>query len=303
MMAYAPCIAIVSPSGYAPDQSAVERAIARLEARGCRVKCFYDPAVLHQRFGASDDARAAQLHAAARDPEVEVVLALRGGYGMSRLLPLLDIPLLARSGKRFVGHSDFTVLHMALLAHGQTVSYAGPMVCSDFGGEALSEFTMQHFWDCLSQPTHEISMEAQGNPRVSVTGPLWGGNLSMLCHLIGTPHFPQMEQGILFVEDINEHPYRVERLLLQLQYAGVLERQQALVLGDFSGYRLVAYDNGYDFETMVNYLRERLSIPVVTGLPFGHIRDKATLPVGAQATLRSTSTHLHLSMSAHPVPA
>jgi len=296
-MAYAPCIAIVSPSGYAPDQAVVQRAIARLEAHGCRVKCFYDPAAIHQRFGASDEARAAPMHAAARDAEVEVVLALRGGYGMSRLLPLLDMPLLVRSGKRFVGHSDFTALQLALLAQAQTISYAGPMACSDFGTETPSDYTMQHFWGCLSQPCHEISVPARGNAALDITGTLWGGNLSMLCHLVGTPYFPQVEQGILFVEDINEHPYRVERLLLQLQLAGVLERQQALVLGDFSGYRLVPYDNGYDFESMVDYVRERFRIPVVTGLPFGHVHDKVTLAVGAQARLRCTAAQLTLSMA------
>ncbi len=275
----------------------VQRAIDRLQTRGCRVKCLYDPAEICQRFGASDERRAEQLHAAARDPEVEIVLALRGGYGMSRLLPLLDIPMLARSGKCFVGHSDFTALQMALLAHGAT-SYAGPMVCSDFGSEVVSDFTMQHFWNCLSRTAYEVGVEVQGNPPLSVTGPLWGGNLSMLCHLLGTPYFPQVEQGILFVEDINEHPYRVERLLLQLQYAGVLDKQQVLILGDFSGYRLTPYDNGYDFDVMVAYLRERLSIPVITGLPFGHIRDKVTLPVGAQARLSSSSAQLLLSMAA-----
>lgn len=301
-MTYAPCIAIVAPSGYAPDQAALERAITRLEARGCRVKCYYDPAAIHQRFSANDEARAAQLHAAATDPEIDIVLALRGGYGLSRLLPLLDIDLLARSGKRFVGHSDFTVLHMALLAHSELVSFAGPMVCDDFSREELSDFTMRHFWDCLSQSAHTVSAEASGNPRISVSGALWGGNLTMLCHLLGTPYFPKVEQGVLFVEDINEHPYRVERLLLQLQHAGVLEKQQALVLGDFSGYRLTPYDNGYDFDAMLAYLRQRLSIPVVTGLPFGHIRDKVTLAVGAHAELSCTATHLSLSMSGYPAP-
>lgn len=298
-MVHALGVGIVAPSGYAPDQVALERAIARFESRGCRVKCYYDPAAIHQRFGASDEARAAQLHAAACDPEVDVVLALRGGYGLSRLLPLLDINLLANSGKRFIGHSDFTVLHMALLAHNEFVSFAGPMICDDFSRAELSDFTMRHFWECLEKPACTVSAEASGNPHISVSGKLWGGNLSMLCHLVGTPYFPRMEQGILFVEDINEHPYRVERLLLQLQHAGVLEKQQALVLGDFSGYRLTPYDNGYDFDTMLAYLRLHLSIPIVTGLPFGHIRDKATLAVGAYAELSCTATHLNLAMSGY----
>lgn len=299
-MKTSPCIAIVSPSGHAPDQPALERAIARLRARGCKVKCFYDPAGIHQRFGASDEARVEQLYAAAGDPEVDIVLALRGGYGLSRLLPQLDIEFLASSGKRFVGHSDFTVLHLALLAHKGIASFAGPMVCDDFSREEVSEYTMRQFWDCISHDAHTVTAQASGNPQVSVTGTLWGGNLSMVCHLIGTPYLPKIEQGILFLEDINEHPYRVERMCLQLLHAGILEKQQAIVLGDFSGFRLAANDNGYDFDAMLDYLRERVAVPIVSGLPFGHMRDKATLVVGAQAQLSCKANELQLCMSGYP---
>lgn len=295
-----PCIAIVSPSGHAPDQPALERAIARLRARGCKVKCFYDPAAIHQRFGANDDCRVEQLHAAAGDPEVDIVLALRGGYGFSRILPFLDLDLLCASGKLFVGHSDFTVLHLALLKHKGIASFAGPMVCDDFSREEPSDYTMSQFWDCISHDAHTITVQASGNPQVSVKGTLWGGNLSMVCHLIGTPYMPKIDQGILFLEDINEHPYRVERMCLQLLHAGILEKQQAIVLGDFSGYRLAPNDNGYDFEAMLAYLRKRVKVPVASGLPFGHIRDKAMLVVGSQAHLSCDANELRLSMSGYP---
>ena len=118
----------------------------------------------------------------------------------------------------------------------------------------------------------------------------------MLAHLVGSPYLPQVTGGILFVEDVNEHPYRVERMVLQLLHAGVLDQQKALLLGDFSAYRLTDYDNGYDFEQMVAYLRTHLPIPVLTGLPFGHGRDKATLVVGAPATLRAQAEGFTLSM-------
>src|SRR5690606_38958192 len=110
-----PQIAIVSPSGYAPDPEAVNKGISTLEAQGCRVRNLTDPALRFHRFGASDDQRIAQLLTAASDPDIDIVLALRGGYGLTRLLPDLDLGLLARSGKLFVGHSDFTALQMALL--------------------------------------------------------------------------------------------------------------------------------------------------------------------------------------------
>lgn len=293
-------VAIVAPGGYAPDEVGLARGVALLEKQGCVVHNYYDPEKKHQRFGGADDARVAQLHDAANNPNVQVILALRGGYGMSRILPMLDLDMLVNSNKLFVGHSDVTALQMALLAKGGAASFAGPMLCDDFTRADVSHFTMEHFWCCLTSSSHTISAKAEGNPDVHVSGKLWGGNLAMLTHLAGTPYLPQIDGGILFVEDVNEHPYRVERMLLQLMHAGVLAKQKAIVLGDFSNYRLTDYDNGYDFDAMLAYLRSRLSVPVVTGLPFGHIRDKATLAVGSQTELTTDAHQLHLIMNHYP---
>jgi muramoyltetrapeptide carboxypeptidase len=293
-------IAIVAPGGYAPDEAAFRLALARLEERGWLVHNYYDPARKHQRFGGSDAERVGQLHAAARDPDVDIIIALRGGYGMSRLLPLLDYELLAASGKRIVGHSDVTALQLALLATTGATSFAGPMICDDFSRAEPNPYAMQSLTDCLRGPQHQVRWEGGDNARLDVSGTLWGGNLAMIVHLLGTPYLPQVDGGILFVEDINEHPYRVERMLLQLLYAGVLGRQRALVLGDFSGYRLSDYDNGYGFSSMLSYLREVLPLPVVTGLPFGHIPAKATLAVGSQGRLLMSDIETRVSMTGYP---
>lgn len=297
-------VAIVSPGGYAPDEAGLRRALERLESHGCVVRNYYRHEARHHRFGATDDERIAQLHDAARDPDVDVVIALRGGYGMSRLLPRLDFGLLAASGKLFVGHSDITALHMGLLCHGAT-SFAGPMICDDFTREDVSDFTMRHFWDCLTHSqckvTGAVPEALADNPTVDCRGTLWGGNLAMLAHLLGTPYLPVIDDGILFVEDVNEHPYRVERMLLQLLHGGVLGRQKALVLGDFSNYRLSDYDNGYDFNAMLAWLRREVPVPIVTGLPFGHVPDKVTLAVGAAAHLQTSSRALRLQMHGYPV--
>jgi muramoyltetrapeptide carboxypeptidase len=295
-------VAIVAPSGYAPDPCSYARGIERLRACGCKVHEYYDPARKHERFGGTDEDRLRQLHEAASDPQVQVVMALRGGYGMSRILPGLDLPLLAESGKLFVGHSDFTALHMALLGHGGTASFAGPMVCIDFSRDDPSEFTWDHFWRCIDGPSHTIAFEAEGNPEVDVSGVLWGGNLTMLTHLVGTPYLPRIDGGILFIEDVNEHPYRIERMLLQMEYAGLLD-QKAVVFGDFSSYTLNDYDNGYTFETMLAYLRARIGVPILSGLPFGHTRDKATLAVGSQARLKSDGRACSLVMTGYPALA
>ncbi|MBC7415606.1 MAG: muramoyltetrapeptide carboxypeptidase [Herminiimonas sp.] len=295
-----PVVAIVAPSGYAADPLELQRAVAQLQAQGCEVRRYDDPAARYLRFAAPDAARVAGLHAAASDPEIDIIIALRGGYGVSRLLPEIDFALLADSGKRIVGHSDFTALQMGLLCHG-AVSFAGPMLCADFSREQVSRFTMHDFWCCLNGPAHTVTLAGDGNPVVDAEGVLWGGNLAMLTHLVGTPWMPTIDGGILFLEDINEHSFRVERMLLQLLHAGVLARQAAIVLGDFSGGATGDYDNGYDFAAMLAFVRSRTTVPIVTGLPFGHIHDKVTLAVGSRARLCGDGSALVLTMQDYPV--
>jgi muramoyltetrapeptide carboxypeptidase len=297
-------IAIAAPSGRAPDNDALLAGVRRLEQQGYLVHNYYDDDRRFQRFGGTDEWRLAQLNAAAADPAVQVVIALRGSYGMSRLLPLIDFDKMADSGKLFVGYSDFTAFQMPLLKQTGRISFGGPMICDDFIRPEPVEYTLNQFWDCLRGPAHQVrgavGEGGSDNPLVNVSGKLWGGNLAMLVSLLGTPYFQALDDGICFIEDISEHPYRIERMVLQLLYAGALDHQQALVLGDFSGYKLSAMDNGYDFEAMLAYLRSRLPIPVLTGLPFGHIKERATLPYGGLAYLVSSKRGFDLTISDYP---
>lgn len=293
-------VAVIAPSGAALDAAAVARGVALLQAQGCRVHNYYDHQQRYQRFGASDAARVDQLHAAAANPDVQVVMAVRGSYGLSRILGAIDYDALAASGKLFVGFSDITALHLALLARTGAPSFAGPMLCGDFGAEQVSAPTIGQFWQCVTHPEHTIRVSGVESPALALQGTLWGGNLAMIAHLAGTPYFPDVDNGILFLEDIGEHPYRVERMLLQLHYAGALKKQQAILLGDFSGYRLAPHDNGYDFDAMLAYLRTELKLPILTGLPFGHIPDRVTLAVGAAARLVAGSDGWSLSFSGYP---
>lgn len=294
-------LAIVAPGGCAPDGAQLERGIERLtRASGCTIHNYYDHAQAFQRFGGTDQGRLEQLHAAARDPDVQVVMALRGQYGISRMLDAIDFDLLADSGKIFVGFSDITALHMGLYARRGALSYAGPMFYGDFAGEELDPYTVAQFVDCLRGPTHTVRGAGAGNPEVEVEGRVWGGNLSMLVHLAGTPWFPDIDGGILFIEDVNEHPYRIERMLLQLLHMGVLQRQKALVLGAITAFKLAPSDNGYDFDVMLAYLRARLPIPVLTGLPFGHVPARATIPFGAPARLVARGGQFELTMRDYP---
>lgn len=205
------------------------------------------------------------------------------------------------SGTPIVGHSDFTAFQLAYLAKAGGVSFAGPMLLADFGEEHVDSFMWRHFEGILRAPVHDIEVEApQMAAPATAEGTLWGGNLAMLCTLLGTPYMPNIDGGILFLEDINEPPYRVERMLLQLLHAGVLARQQAIVLGDFSNYRTTDYDNGYNMDAVFDFVREQLRIPVLTGLPFGHCPRKLTLPVGGNARLTARADGFVLSLSGYP---
>lgn len=293
-------IALVAPGGYAPEPDAIPRGIARLEAQGILVHNYYKHDERHQRFAATDAERLAQLEAAAADPDVQVVMAIRGQYGMTRLLADIDFERMAASGKIFVGYSDMTAFQMGLYAKTGAPSYAGPMFAGDFGAQEPVGFTLDDFWHCLAGPTHTVSGHGAANPRLDVTGTVWGGNLAMMMSLIGTPWFPHIDGGILFLEDIAEHPYRVERMLLQLMHTGVLARQRAIVLGDFSGYRLAPADNGYNFDEMLAYVRATLPVPVLTGLEFGHVPHRVTIPFGARGHLACDGEQWKLILSDYP---
>ena len=202
--------------------------------------------------------------------------------------------------KIFVGHSDFTALLLALYAQRDVITFAGPNAAYDFGGDAVSDFTINHFFRILQSSETNIAVSAVNPYSLATEGVLWGGNLAVVAALVGTPYLPAMDQGILFLEDINEHPYRVERMLYQLFHAGILQRQRAVLLGDFSGYQLYPNDAGYDLASVIAHFRERLNVPFLTGLPFGHVRDKLTLPVGGKCKLAVSAQTFSLTLSGYP---
>jgi muramoyltetrapeptide carboxypeptidase len=277
-------IGFYAPAGFVIEADALDRAAARLAALGHKVVVDPTCATRWQRFSAVDDERLAAVMRMAADPEVELAVTTRGGYGWSRLLARLDFAAIAGARKRWMGHSDFTAFQLAALAHAGMTTFAGPMAAYDFGAATPSAFTLDHCWEVLGSDRCEIECMLDG-PDFTGEGTLWGGNLAMVAHLAGTPHFPRVDGGILFLEDIGETPYRVERMLYQLHFAGVLARQRAVLLGTFNGYTLSDNDNGYDAAAMVAHARAHFGVRLYTGLPFGHTPEKLTLPVGGRCAL------------------
>jgi muramoyltetrapeptide carboxypeptidase len=278
-------IGVYAPAGAATDPSAVTRAVERLTALGHRVVLDEGALRRHTRFAGTDDERLAAIGRIAARSDVDVAIALRGGYGTTRLLARLDYEALARSGKRWLGHSDFTAFQMAALARAGMVTYAGPSFAYDFGATEASAFTLAHCFGLLDSRDYEVRCELDGPSRASAEGVLWGGNLAMVASLVGTPYLPRIDGGILFLEDVGEHPYRIERMLHQLHYAGILDRQRAVLLGPFTEFALAPHDDGYDLAAAVAQIRATTATPLFTGLPFGHVRDKLTLPVGGRLAL------------------
>ncbi len=291
-------LTIFSPSGVVAQVAPLRRAAERLRALGFDVAVDAAALARYQRFAGDDALRLAALHrVAAQAPDV--AMASRGGYGLTRLLDSIDWKLLARSverGTRWVGHSDMTVLQLGLLAHTKARSWAGPLACYDFGRtaeehgekavEGVDEVTQGCFVEAMSGELEAVGFRtAAGFDGLQVRGTLWGGNLCMVSSLLATKHWPRIKGGVLFLEDVNEHPYRVERSLLQLHQAGVLNAQKAVLLGGFTDFRKSPLDRGYTLRSAIEHLRSVTKTPILTGLPFGHVPTKVCLPVGAKATL------------------
>lgn len=279
---------MISPSGAVPDAARVERAAERLGALGFQVRVDRLALARHQRFAGTDAQRLRALHAAAAGA-ARVVMATRGGYGLIRLLHRIDYAALHQAiterGQIWVGHSDFTALQLALLARTGTVTLSGPMAGA-FGGDKVDDITADCFLDAIDGSQEAVGFACDDAPRgLDVRGVLWGGNLCTLASLVGTPYLPRT-RGVLFLEDVGEHPYRIERLFAQLLHAGVLQRQKAVVLGHFTDYRLHPHDAGYDLKAVLEWLRGELGdVPLLTGLPFGHVSTLVTLPHGARCRL------------------
>lgn len=295
---------LIAPSGYCINQQAAALGVKRLEQQGHRLQNQQVITRRFERFAGTDEQRLADINTLTQlDGENIIVMPVRGGYGASRLLPAIDWHGLVRRQQHqpllICGHSDFTVIQLGLLATGKVITFSGPMLAGNFGASELNAFTVEHFWRALRNETFSVEWQGEG-PRCHVAGTLWGGNLAMLNSLIGTPWLPTVPGGILVVEDINEPVYRVERMLLQLAQAGILARQKALILGSFSQAQPNDYDAGYNLQTMINYLRAQLNIPVISGLAFGHEAQTVTLPLGAEAILQHNES-TRLTLSGHPV--
>ncbi len=289
-------IYIYSPSGAVRDKAAFKRGVKRLGVLGYDVEVDVDALSSHMRFAGDDATRLAAIHRASASG-ADIALISRGGYGLTRVLADIQYKSVAKAierGMHFVGISDFTAFQLAVLAKTGAVTWAGPALCEGFGVGGAPDLQPD---DIMEDCFHDMasgqgegtgwrqSQPLAGAPVNIHHATIWGGNLSVLVSMVGTPFFPSIKGGILFLEDVGEHPYQIERMLTQLLHAGVLADQKAIALGQFTGFKLSTHDKGYKFNTVVAWLQSQLKIPVLTNLPYGHVQTKVLLPVGKSAEL------------------
>ena len=285
-------IYIYSPASAVREKAVIRRGVARLQALGHEVELDEAVFATHMRFAGDDETRLAAIHRAAASG-ADVALITRGGYGLTRLLPSIRYKAVAKAienGTRFVGLSDFTAFQCAVLAETGAITWSGPALGEDFGGDGEPDEIMQACFEDLVSGQGEgtgwqLPRSESSETAIELKGQLWGGNLAILAALTGTPWMPRIKGGMLFLEDVHEHPYRVERMLTQLLYAGVLGAQKAILLGHFTNYKPVPHDRGYRLQTVVDWLRRQVKAAVFTNLPFGHVPTKVALPVGAKVHL------------------
>jgi len=259
------------------------------------------------RFAGTDSQRASDLQniATGAIAAPKLLLGVRGGYGAMRILPMVDWTTLGRimkeQGTILAGFSDVTAIQCALLAKGDMSSLAAPMLYSEFGKTKPDEISCRQFVEALTNVNLTISISdssltSQQLPSIltsselkTITGTMWGGNLSVVSALAGSEYLPRIDGGIMFLEDVGEQPYRIERMLYDLYLAGAFKGQQAIVFGALSGTGEDSYDKRYDVATVIRQLHQLTGLPIYSGMRFGHIGQKHSFPLGATCQLTANT--------------
>jgi muramoyltetrapeptide carboxypeptidase len=295
-------IAVVAPAGPPRSLPALRLGCERIEARGFRVVKPAERAAVRYLAG-SDDARTDEFNRALRDPDIDALFCVRGGYGTMRLLPRIDYAALRAHPKLIVGYSDITALQLAVICHAGVPSVSGPMVGVDW--PALPGPAEAQFWALASGAIPPLcgDTDALVPIRTGVAeGPLLGGTLSLIARLLGTPYLPALEGSILFLEDVGEAPYRIDAMFSQLRLAGVLDRLAGVVFGAFTEFPKADEDEA-DFRNLVEECFAGAPYPVARGLKYGHFTDKLAVPIGVQARLDVGPSHAALSLCESVVKA
>jgi muramoyltetrapeptide carboxypeptidase len=297
-------VGLIAPGGVM-DDAQIEKAVRNIESMGLKVKPGAGLRLRRGNYAGTPYQQVEDFHAMVRDREVKAIWAGRGGSGCSLLLPLLDYKLIRAHAKVFIGVSDVTALHLAILRHAGVVTFHGPAGISTF-----SDYSVEHLRAAFMEPrpsytivgAEENRRRGESQPEFTertitpgvAMGRLVGGNLSVLSALVGTPYAARMKGTIVFLEDINEEPYRINRMLTQLVQSGELPSAHGVMFGACAGCRTPAGEPALTLEETLRDRLEPLHVPAVTGLSFGHVAYHFTIPLGIRARLDATERTLTL---------
>ncbi|WP_201526826.1 LD-carboxypeptidase [Psychrobacter frigidicola] len=314
---------LFASSNIGSDDARNQLALQRLACAGFKIQNPDITSRQYLRFAGTDGQRASDLQniATGAIAAPKLLLGVRGGYGAMRLLPMIDWQTLGRimqeRGTILAGFSDVTAIQCALLAQGGMSSLAAPMLYSEFGKSQPDENSCRQFTEALTNPNLSIEVKNADStssklPTILVTdnsqmlgqtliGTIWGGNLSVVSALAGSPYLPRIDGGIVFLEDVGEQPYRIERMLYDLYLAGVFKNQQAIIFGALSGAGEDSYDARYDVSVVVRQLHKLTGLPIYNGMSFGHIERKQSFPLGARCQISlNTTGGYQLTFSDYP---
>lgn len=297
-------VALLAPSGPLLERDHSARGAELCRALGYQPVLMPNAGKVYGYLAGTDDERLADLNSALTDPAIDAVWCLRGGNGLNRIVDRVDFAGFATSPKPVIGYSDVTVLLLALTTRTNIVTFHAPMARF-----AMPEFSRSHFTRVLADGAVPGRLgRVSVNPNVLVpergrivqivpgraTGRLVGGNLTLLQALIGTAYFPDLTDGILFLEDIGEDLYRIDRMLGHLRLAGALDALAGVAIGHFSRMRHATFDGGFGLDEVLRTYFAPRHIPVAYGFPIGHVREQWTLPIGVLAELDATNGELTL---------
>lgn len=293
-------VALIAPSS-PPSAEKMAKAFENLAAMGYKVVPGKNLYAQYGHLAGSDEQRLADLHWAFEDTTIDAVWCVRGGYGASRLLPHLDYDLIRRNPKPLIGYSDITALHLAIHARTGLVTFHGPVAAADYPAN-----TLEHLQQVLVHGTgnHVIAAPEADFPGEEyrpftitsgkASGTLTGGNLALLAALAGTPFAPVFRDKIAFIEDVGEQPYRLDRMFTQLLQSTDLAKAAGIALGVFNECQPKTDSASLSLTDTLRDLLGGLGIPVVYGIPFGHVSYQATLPYGIRAALDASAKTLTL---------
>ncbi|MBK7107359.1 MAG: LD-carboxypeptidase [Ignavibacteriae bacterium] len=297
-------IGIISPASTPNDLEAINRGINYLEKIGYRTKIGKNVGKKHGYLAGTDEERLSDFHEMFEDKEVKAIFSVRGGYGSGRLLNKINFDIIKKNPKIFVGYSDITALQLSIFKKTGLVTFAGPMVASDFSGE-INEFAEENFWKVLTSTKKIGKLHNPRDEKFFVLnsgrgeGKIIGGNLSLLISLMGTEYLPSFKDSILLIEEIGEEPYRVDRMLNQLKLANIFKEVKGIILGRFVDcYEKKSEENAISLNEVIENYFAKLKIPVIYSFNHGHIKENLTIPFGVNCNLNATKCFVELTENA-----